>query len=170
MNRMSSVAGLLFCVYGATSSADEVANNAHATLLASPDQAQFVASPGVPACTRSKLLRGDPVKGPSSILVEMDGGCVVPWHWHSASEELLILSGTIVGQMRGEPSFRLNAKGYVGMPAHHVHRFQCAKGTRCKVFVVLDAAFDLHFVDAADRSLTLEQALTADRESKGQGW
>jgi quercetin dioxygenase-like cupin family protein len=170
MIRISSLAGLLLGACAISAHAADAADNAHAVLLKSPAQAQFVASPGVPACTRSKLLRGDPGKGPSSILVKMDGGCVVPWHWHSASEELLILSGTVIGQMRGESSFQLGAKGYVGMPAHHVHRFKCAMGASCTVFVVLDAAFDLHFVDASDQLVTLEQALAADRESKGEGW
>ena len=146
------------------------ADEAHATVLKSPDAADFKSSPGVPPCTRAVPMRGDPGKGPASFMAKMDPGCVVPLHWHSVNEELLILSGKVIGQMQGQPSFHLGPRGYAGMPANHVHRFMCAKGGPCTIFVVVDGAFDLHYVNTMGEAITLAQALALDRGAKGKDW
>ena len=52
------------------------------------------------------------------------------------------------------------------MPGHHVHRATCLGSTPCKVFLSSDAAFDIHWVDAAGQEIPLEAALKNAKASK----
>jgi hypothetical protein len=75
---------------------------ATAPLLAqSPDQmpyaamasSKFVNLPMLPSCMTLSAQHGDPMKGPAVLLLKFKSGCVVPWHWHTANENLMMVSG-----------------------------------------------------------------------------
>src|SRR5689334_1413414 len=54
---------------------------------------KFTNVPGLPTCTLGSVQNGDPTKGPSIIFAQIDTGCVIPWHWHTSSEHLMMVSG-----------------------------------------------------------------------------
>ncbi len=43
------------------------------------------------------------------------------------------------------------------MPSRHVHQFGCAK--KCMLYVFSDAAFDMHYLDAAGKEISPGEAL-----------
>src|SRR4051812_2651498 len=49
--------------------------------------------PGLPTCAPGALQSGNPTKGPFIILGKLTAGCTIPWHWHSANEHLMVVSG-----------------------------------------------------------------------------
>jgi quercetin dioxygenase-like cupin family protein len=119
---------------------------------------KFVAVPGLPACVTSAVQSGDPSKGASILLFKGRAGCRVPWHWHTPTEQVMIVSGSAVFDMKDHKGpLMLGPGGYARMPSKHIHQFTCTSA--CSGFVSSDAAFDIHYVDAAGKEITPEAAL-----------
>ncbi len=142
----------------------------HGTLLQRPADAAFIAVPGVPECTTIAPLHGDMSKGPATLMVRMKAGCLVPYHWHTPSEELIVLQGAPLAQMRGQRPVLLQVGSYSQLPSGHIHRFRCTSKVDCLIFLVADAAFDIHFVDAAGKEISTAAALEAARRDDGRKW
>ena len=130
----------------------------------------FIAVPGVPECTTLAPLHGDMSKGPATLMVRMTAGCMVPFHWHTPSEEMIVMQGTARSQLRGERPIVLKAGAYTQLPSPHVHRFRCTSKVDCLFFLVADAAFDIHFVDDAGKEISTETALAAAKKDSGKAW
>lgn len=135
--------------------------NAHAQetgVLRKMSENKFVSMPGLPGCVTLAVQNGDPAKGASVILLKAKSGCVIPWHWHTATESVMVVSGSPKMEMKDEGSpALLGPGGYAMLPAKHVHRFSCKSA--CTVFFTSDAAFDIHYVDAAGKEIPPEAAL-----------
>jgi quercetin dioxygenase-like cupin family protein len=141
-----------------------------AVMIDQPEKAQFQSVPGVPACNTMVGTRGDPSKEPATFLVKMTSGCVVPWHWHRATEEVILLKGTAVAQMKAEKPIVLKAASYSQLPVKHVHRFRCSSKEACYVFVVADAPFDINYVDATGKEITPAEAIAEVERDGHRGW
>jgi quercetin dioxygenase-like cupin family protein len=63
--------------------------------------------------------------GASLLLIKAKSGCVVPWHWHSAREELMLVDGTAKIEMQGQPARSLEQGDYALLPAKNHHRLTC---------------------------------------------
>src|SRR4051794_6720292 len=105
----------------------------------------FMQIPGMPVCSTGSVQSGDPTKGPSIILAKAATGCVIPWHWHTPTETLMMVSGEARVKMKDGTSVTLRAGGFAHMPAQHVHQFTCTK--TCLLYISSDAAFDMHYVE-----------------------
>lgn len=149
---------------------DHADGKSPAVLLQRPSDANFIAVPGVPECTTLAPLHGDMSKGPATLMVRMRAGCMVPYHWHTPSEEMVVLQGTALSQMRGERPVLLRVGAYTQLPSPHVHRFRCTSKVDCLFFLVADAAFDIHFVDDAGKEISTEAALAAARKDSRKKW
>ena len=130
------------------------------------DTAKFGGLEVLPACMTFAVYRGDPNTGPSLLLIKMTSGCVVPWHWHTAREELMLVSGKGKIEMADFPSHVLEPGGYVLLPAKHRHQFSCL--TDCVLFGAISGKFDIHYVDKSGNEIPVEQALQAVSEKPGQ--
>ena len=120
--------------------------------------------PGLPTCTVGSVQNGDPTKGPSIVFAKMGAGCVIPWHWHTASEHLMMVSGVARIEMKDGKPLTLEAGGYARMPSRHVHEFRCEQA--CALYVYSDAAFDIHYVDAQGKEISAEDALKSTFKKK----
>ncbi|HEY6271532.1 MAG TPA: cupin domain-containing protein [Terriglobales bacterium] len=120
--------------------------------------------PGLPTCLTLSAQRGDPSKGSSVILIKMTSGCTVPWHWHTAGEALMFVSGKGKLEMKdATPASSAVAPGdYVYLPGKHTHQFSCASS--CTFFNVIEGAFDIHYVDKDGKEITPDQALGATKK------
>ena len=117
----------------------------------------FSGSARIPACVVSAVVDGDPAKGASLAAVRASAACSIPWHWHTANERLVMVTGNAQVQMKDGKAQQLSPGGFSLMPSKHVHRFTCT--TKCMLYVLLDAPFDLHYVDAQGGEISAEQAL-----------
>jgi quercetin dioxygenase-like cupin family protein len=124
---------------------------------------QFMTVPPLPTCATASVQSGDPGKGPSFILAKLKAGCVVPWHWHTPSEYLMMVSGVGRAEMKDLETVTLQPGGFALMPSKHVHQFSCIKA--CTFYIHSDAAFDMHYVDAQGKELTPDDALKAVKET-----
>jgi quercetin dioxygenase-like cupin family protein len=118
---------------------------------------KFAPVPGMPGCATVAILRGNPRREASVVLVKLAGGSRVPWHWHTANEQLLVVSGVGVLDMKeGKPlAFRPGA--YASLPSHHVHQARCSR--TCLFFSIADDAFDIHYVDNEGNEIPEDEAL-----------
>jgi hypothetical protein len=102
----------------------------------------FAADPDV-ACLASALETGKPSSGPSTWILKAPSGCIVPWHSHSAQEQLIVVAGEVLSEMAGHPATVLGAGGFAMMPGRVAHQFTCRGRDGCLMFVAFDAAYDI---------------------------
>jgi quercetin dioxygenase-like cupin family protein len=122
---------------------------------------KFGPIPNAPECFTVAVERGDPSKGPSVILAKFAPGCVAPFHWHTPSETVMVVSGALQTQMKGDKTLVARHGDFLYLPPRHVHRATCSGAAPCLVFLTSDAAFDLHWVNDAGQEISLETALKA---------
>jgi quercetin dioxygenase-like cupin family protein len=118
---------------------------------------KFINLPMLPSCMTLSAQHGDPMKGAAILLVKFKSGCVVPWHWHTSGENLLMVSGKAKGEMKSGGAHPLSTGDYLYLPGKETHRFTCISS--CVLFDVIDGAFDIHYVDADGKEIPVDQAL-----------
>ena len=118
---------------------------------------KFQKVPGAPECLTAAVEQGDPSKA-VVFLLKATAGCSVPWHYHTANEQLMLVSGTGRVEMKDAKPVDLHAGGFAYAPAKHVHKFTCV-GRPCEFFLSSDAAFDIHYVDESGSEIPPEKAL-----------
>jgi len=147
---------LSLCAFPLTASAQDSQQMKYAAAATS----KFGALPVLPSCMTLSVQEGDPAKTAVVVLAKFKPGCSVPWHWHSANERLLIVSGSGKAEMKGEANATsLKPGDYIYMPAKNSHRFTAV--TNVELFLLSDGAFDIHYVDASGNEIPSEQALKA---------
>ena len=123
---------------------------------------KFAPIAGLPPCLTGAVKRGDPSKESFVVLAKVTAGCKIPWHWHTATEELMVVAGRAKVEMReaerkeASPA-TLGSGDYIHLPSKHVHQFTCQ--SVCKLFITSDRAFDIHYVDAAGKEIPQDEAL-----------
>src|SRR5271166_6377564 len=100
---------LLMC----TLSAPLLAQNAEQMPYAAMASSKFMTLPMLPACMSLSAQRGDPMKGPAVLLLKFTSGCVVPWHWHTANENLMMVSGKAKAEMKPGGAHMMSAGDYM---------------------------------------------------------
>jgi quercetin dioxygenase-like cupin family protein len=103
------------------------------------------------------VQRGDPSKESAALLLKFAAGCVVPWHWHTVGEQLLVVSGKGRAEMKDGKPASMGAGDYAYLPAKSVHEFKAV--TPVLMLNIPDAAFDIHYVDKDGKELSPEEAL-----------
>jgi quercetin dioxygenase-like cupin family protein len=145
---------LTILIFGALSQSGRAEDKMVHNTLATTKFANF---PGLPTCMTGAVQSGDPSSGGSVILVKAATGCTVPWHWHTPTEQLMIVSGRAKAEMKDGSPVTVHAGDFVSMPSKNPHQFTCLAA--CTFFVASDAAFDIHYVDASGTEIPAEQAL-----------
>ena len=120
---------------------------------------KFANLPGLPACATLSVQRGDPSKGPATILLKATSGCAIPWHWHSANEQLFMIGGRAKIEMKEGAPISFRAGDFAFLPAKHAHQFTCIAA--CMLFNLPDGAFDIHYVDGDGKEISSDDALKA---------
>jgi quercetin dioxygenase-like cupin family protein len=123
--------------------------------------------PVLPACATIAPTHGDPFKEAATIAIKMTTGCKIPWHWHSAGESLIIVSGKGKVDMQDHNmSETLGAGDTVYLAAKHHHQFTCLAA--CTFYDITEGAFDIHYIDKDGKEIQPEEALKgAGKAAKG---
>jgi quercetin dioxygenase-like cupin family protein len=98
---------------------------------------------GEPACLKVARENGDPDKGASTFLLEAPSGCVVPAHYHTAEEQLMVVRGDVLTGMDGMAEATLGPGGFAMMPSKAMHWFTCKSKDTCLMFVTFDHTYDI---------------------------
>ena len=135
--RASLVAALLFGL--AFSMAAEAPK---AGIVRPLSDVKFPAGDG-PDCLQFFLENGDLKTGPTTAIMKAAPKCVVPPHYHTAEEQLIIVKGNVSTGMRGMPETVLGPGGIAMMPGKAPHWFTCTAKEECLMFVTFDRAYDI---------------------------
>ena len=130
----------------------------------SPQNLKFTPIPDMPACASAAILRGNPRSGPAWVLLKLASGCRVPWHWHTANESLVVISGRGTVEMKDGPPLQFAPGAYASLPSRHQHQAKCTRS--CLLFNAADGPFDIHYVDASGEEISLEKALQPSAGAK----
>jgi ketosteroid isomerase-like protein/quercetin dioxygenase-like cupin family protein len=109
--------------------------------------------PVLPAGTKLAVVSGDPSQaGPFIIRLQFPSGARIPPHWHPATENVTVLSGTMalgMGETWDDAKLQaLSAGSFVSIPAEMRH-FALAR-TAATIQVHAQGPFVLNFVNPAD--------------------
>ena len=126
-------------------------------VVAKASTSKFVNLPGLPACLTATVNRGDPTKGPASMFLKFTPGCVVPWHWHSAAEALVIVTGRGRADMKDGKPMVMNVGDFAYLPSKNIHQFTAI--TSVLMYFNPQGAFDIHYLDKEWKEIPPEQAL-----------
>ena len=94
-------------------------------------------------CLSSAVEAGNPATGPSTIILKAPPKCLVPWHFHTAEEQLIVVQGSVRTEMTGMSTRLLGPGGFAFMPSKAIHRFSCQSKTGCVMFVTFDRVYDI---------------------------
>jgi quercetin dioxygenase-like cupin family protein len=97
-------------------------------------------------CLVEVLENGDPASGPSTAILKAAPNCVVPAHYHTAEEQLIVVRGEVSTGMEGMSSTVLGPGGFAMMPSKAVHWFTCTSKDGCLMFVTFDRTYDIVWV------------------------
>lgn len=97
-------------------------------------------------CLRFATESGDPDSGPSTHILEFPTNCSVPWHYHTAEEQLMVVQGQVMTEMEGGSPTSLGPGGFALMPSKEKHQFSCKSQKACRAFVYFDRAYDIFWV------------------------
>jgi quercetin dioxygenase-like cupin family protein len=97
-------------------------------------------------CLSDALEAGDPDKGPSTFALKARPGCVVPWHYHTAGEQLIVVHGQVLTEMENTHATTLGPGGFASMLSREKHQFTCTGSGECLLFVTFDRTYDIHWV------------------------
>jgi quercetin dioxygenase-like cupin family protein len=97
-------------------------------------------------CLAEFLENGDPATGPSTLLLKAAPNCVVPPHYHTAEEQLMVVSGDVLTGMHDMKETVVSAGGFAMMPSMETHWFTCKSKEACLMFVTFDRTYDVVWV------------------------
>ncbi|OFW05870.1 MAG: hypothetical protein A3H96_15715 [Acidobacteria bacterium RIFCSPLOWO2_02_FULL_67_36] len=123
-------------------------------VLVPADKVQWGPAPPVlPAGAEIAVLEGNPSeKGPVTLRLRFPANYNIPAHWHSMTERVTVLSGTLhVGmgdKLDRRASQTLEPGGYVSLPA--VMRHFAWTDRPSVVQINLEGPFDIFYVNPAD--------------------
>jgi quercetin dioxygenase-like cupin family protein len=99
-----------------------------------------------PKCLQFSLESGDLKTGPSTAIMKAAPNCVVPPHYHTAGEQLIIVKGNVSTGMQATPETLLGPGGFAMMPSKQIHWFTCTAKEECLMFVTFDGPYDIVWV------------------------
>lgn len=134
-----------------------VAQTSDKPMVKTAAAAKFGGLPVLPSCATFAVEKGDPMKEASILLIKATSGCKVPWHWHTANEQLMFVSGTGKVEMKDAQPHALAKGDFVLLPGKHHHQFTCVNS--CLFFNSVEGAFDIHYVDKNGQEITPVEAL-----------
>jgi hypothetical protein len=94
-------------------------------------------------CLFSALETGDSVRGPSTFILKAPPGCVIPWHFHSAQEQAIVIRGEVRMEMDAHNPVTLQAGGFAVMQSRTAHQFSCVGRMPCLLTVAFDRPYDI---------------------------
>jgi mannose-6-phosphate isomerase-like protein (cupin superfamily) len=88
------------------------------------------------------VLHGDPAKPNVDIFFKVPGNYDYPAHWHTSPERMILLSGSLNVNYRGQPTTKLKTGMYAYGPAKAVHDARCISDEPCVLFIAFEDPLD----------------------------
>lgn len=128
----------------AASCSNEPDNGAKALAVAASDPSlSWGACPPIfPAGCSIAVLHGDPSKPNADVFLRVPSKYVIPAHWHTSAERMVLATGRMEVTYEGQPSTTLDVGSYAYGPAKRPHKAVCLSDDPCTLFIAFEAAVD----------------------------
>jgi quercetin dioxygenase-like cupin family protein len=91
--------------------------------------------PFLPKGCEISVLNGDPAKNNADIFFKVPANTVIPRHWHTSAERMVLVSGELHVTYDGHKTAVLKPGTYAYGPAKLPHKAECKKAGPCVLFI-----------------------------------
>jgi uncharacterized protein (TIGR02246 family) len=112
-------------------------------------------------CLAGAHETGDSKQGAAVSLVKFDPGCIIPWHWHTPNENVMVVDGALLQEWKDHPSSVAKRGDFVHIPSHQVNQATCVSDAPCMILLYSDGPWDMHYVDASGKEISGDEAVAA---------
>ena len=98
--------------------------------------------PFLPKGCQIAVLHGDPSKNNADIFFKLPANSIVPRHWHTSAERMVLVSGELHVTYDGHKPVTLKAGNYAYGPAKLPHKAECKKAGPCLLFIAFESPVD----------------------------
>ncbi len=98
--------------------------------------------PLMPKGCEIAVLHGDPAKNNADIFLKVPANSVIPRHWHTSAERMVLVSGELHVTYDGHKTAVLKPGTYAYGPAKLPHKAQCKKAGACILFIAFESPVD----------------------------
>jgi quercetin dioxygenase-like cupin family protein len=88
------------------------------------------------------VLQGDPEKRNSDVVMRLPGQSVVPHHWHTSAERMVLISGEFHVTYDDQPTVVMRQGTYAYGPAKLPHVAECKSAEPCLLFIAFEEPVD----------------------------
>ncbi|MDO9467713.1 MAG: cupin domain-containing protein [Thiobacillus sp.] len=88
------------------------------------------------------VLHGDPAKNNADVFFKVPANAVVPRHWHTSAERMVLVAGELHVTYDGHPTAVLTPGTYAYGPARMPHSATCGAAGPCVLFIAFESPVD----------------------------
>lgn len=87
-------------------------------------------------------LHGDPAEENADIFFKVPANSVIPRHWHTSAERMILVSGELHLTYDGQETEIIKPGNYAYGPAKLPHKGLCTEGDPCILFIAFESPID----------------------------
>ena len=88
------------------------------------------------------VLHGDPAKDNADIFLKVPANSILPHHWHTSAERIVLVSGELHVTYDGHKTAVLKPGTYAYGPAKLPHKAECKNAGPCVLFIAFESPVD----------------------------
>ncbi|MEW6413847.1 MAG: cupin domain-containing protein [Pseudomonadota bacterium] len=88
------------------------------------------------------VLHGDPAGNNADVFFKVPANAVIPRHWHTSAERMVLVAGEMHVTYDGHPTVVLGSGSYAYGPAKLPHRAVCGASGPCVLFIAFESPVD----------------------------
>lgn len=98
--------------------------------------------PFLPTGCAIAVVHGDPAKDNVDIFFKLPAKAIIPLHWHTSAERMILVSGELQVTYDGQAPIVLRPGNYAYGPAKLAHKGVCASDVPCILFIAFESPLD----------------------------
>lgn len=98
--------------------------------------------PFMPKGCEIAILHGDPAKDNLDVFFKVPAKAVIPLHWHTSAERMVLVAGELHVSYEGQKTAVLKPGSYAYGPPKRLHEAVCAGNTPCVLFIAFESPLD----------------------------
>ncbi|MBT9567860.1 MAG: cupin domain-containing protein [Thiobacillus sp.] len=101
-----------------------------------------VCPPFMPKGCEITILHGDPSKNNLDVFFRVPAKAVIPLHWHTSAERMVLVAGELHVSYEGQKTAVLKPGNYAYGPPKRLHEAVCASTAPCVLFIAFESPLD----------------------------
>lgn len=146
------VSMVVLSVSGSLAAAQASAPEAALALTADDSQLKWgLCPPFLPVGCAIAVVHGDPSKDNVDVFFKVPAKSILPLHWHTSAERMVLLAGELHVTYDGQALLLLRPGSYAYGPAKLPHKGVCASDVPCILFIAFESPLDAVAVEGTGR-------------------